>query len=222
MLLLLIVSAIGGKALHTSSRKIQSMARIRGAVMDSNAAVIITPKPTIVFKRNKAISRVVANENGDYEITLPPGVYTVTTEIAGFYPFRRAKFRLLRGSDVMINLVPTPRYLIRGTTVSASESIDVPSPAPKYDEFHIRGGEGRLLIQFEKKRIANSEIEYEGAILTYDALTVYADRLSFNKAQLRLKASGKRVVVEDGKQRVQVKRAAVGFKAGKPTLELMR
>ncbi|MGH9957318.1 MAG: carboxypeptidase-like regulatory domain-containing protein, partial [Pyrinomonadaceae bacterium] len=87
------------------------MATVKGTVMDSNGAVIVTPKPSIVFERNEQISKVVANENGDYEVTLPPGVYTVTTDIGGYYPFRRAEFGLLPGSRVMINLIPTPRYL---------------------------------------------------------------------------------------------------------------
>lgn len=198
------------------------MATVKGTVMDSNGAVIVLAESTIIFKRNDEIRRVVVDERGNYEITLSPGVYTVTTEIAGFYPFRRAEFRLLPGSGVIINLVPIPRYLVRGTTVSARESVDTSATKPKYSEFRVPGRGLSMLIQFEKKRRANEKIEYAGAALTYDALTIYADKLSFNTARLRLKASGKRVVVEDGKQRLEVKQVAVAFKGGEPIVELMR
>ena len=222
ILFFLIGSAMVGKELHISSAESQSMATVKGTVMDSNGAVIVLPEPTIIFKRNDEIRRVVVDESGDYEITLPPGVYTVATEIPGFYPFRRAEFCLLPGSDVIINLVPTPRYLVRGTTVSVREAVDTLTPKPKYNEFHVPGRGFSMLIQFEKKRGASEKIEYDRAVLTYDTLTIYADKLSFNRAHLRLKASGKRVIVEDGKQRFGVKQAAVAFKGGEPILELIR
>lgn len=74
ILFFLIVCAMVGKGLHTSSGKSQSMATVKGTVMDSNGAVIVSPKPTIIFKRNEETTRADVNENGDYEITLPPGV----------------------------------------------------------------------------------------------------------------------------------------------------
>jgi hypothetical protein len=52
--------------------------------------------------------------------------------------------------------------------------------------------------------------------MTYDALTIYAEKLSFNKEQLRVQASGWKVVVEDGKQRVAVRQASVTFEEGEP------
>ncbi len=91
-----------------------------------------------------------------------------------------------------------------------------------YEEFHVPRSVVSLLIQFQRKRKANGKIEYEEAVLTYDALTIYADKLSFNKARLQLNATGRRVVVEDGKQRVKVKRAAVSFKGGEPIVDLRR
>jgi len=198
------------------------MGRVKGTVMDANGAVITIPRPSIIFEGKGELKRVAVNDSGDYEITLPAGVYRVTTEIPGFYPFRRAAFRVLPGSDILINIVPTPRYLVRGTTVSARESADVAAPSPRYDEFHVTEGPISLLIQFQKKHRANGNIEYEGAILTYDALTIQSDNLSFNRTRLGLKAFGKRVVVEDGKQLVQVKLAKMTFKRGEPVLDLTR
>jgi len=226
-LVVIFIVVLGASTLFAQEPKlgfpaIQSMGKVKGTVMDTNGAVISTPRPSIIFEGSNDVKTVAANDRGDYEITLPAGIYRVTTEIPGFYPFRRAAFRVLRGSDTLINIVPTPRYLVRGTTVSARESADVAAPSPRYDEPHVTEGPVSLLIQFQKKRRANGNIEYKGAILTYDALTIRADRLSLNKTRLRLKASGERVVVEDGEKRIQVKQARVTFKGGEPVLALTR
>lgn len=73
-----------------------------------------------------------------------------------------------------------------------------------------------------KRGAVKNKILYSQAMMTYDALTIYADELSFNKEQLRVQASGRSVVVEDGKQRVAVKQASVAFEEGEPKLDLMR
>jgi Carboxypeptidase regulatory-like domain len=226
-LLVIFIMVLGARTLLAQEPKlgfpaIQSMGRVKGTVMDANGAVISTPRPSIIFEGRNEVKTVAANERGDYEITLTAGIYRVTTEIPGFYPFRRAALRVLPGSDTLINIVPTPRYLVRGTTVSGRESADVAAPSPRYDEFDATEGPVSLLIQFQKKRRANGNIEYKGAILTYDALTIHSDRLSFNKTRLRLNASGERVVVENGEQRIQVKQARVTFKGGEPILALTR
>jgi len=198
------------------------MARIKGTVMDPNGAVIVTPRPSLIFEGKNGARTAMANDSGDYEINLAAGIYKISSDTPGFYPFRRAQFRVLPASALIINVVLKPRYLTRGTTVSATESADDLAPVPKYEEFHVPRSVVSLLIQFQRKRKANGKIEYEEAVLTYDALTIYADKLSFNKARLQLNATGRRVVVEDGKQRVKVKRAAVSFKGGEPIVDLRR
>ncbi len=101
---------------------------VTGTIMDSSGAVIVLPRPTIIFKGTNGVRRVTPDDNGDYEISLPAGAYNVTTELPGYYPLRRAKFRVLAGSSVTINLVPSPLYLIRGTTISTRKSVDKLAP----------------------------------------------------------------------------------------------
>lgn len=215
---------LGSSMLHEHQPQLasfiaQPMGIVKGSVMDANGAVIVTPRPSITFAGRNCIKTVAANDRGDYQIILPAGVYKVTTEMRGFYPLRRSDFRVLPDSTVTINVVLSPRYLTRGTTVSVRASVDTRAPAPKYNEFHVPGSSLGLLIQFQGKRKTNRHIEYNGATLTYDALTIYADKICFNKTRLQLKAFGKRVVVEDGK-RVQVKQATVAFKGGELILDL--
>lgn len=202
----------------------QPVGTVSGTIMDSSGAVIVLPRPTIIFKGTNDARRVTPDDNGDYEIDLPAGAYDVTTELPGYYPLRRAKFRVLAGSRVTINLVPSPRYLVRGTTVSTNKPVDRSAPRPRYDELRVAISSPLpvCLIQFEKKRIVNGIVKYYWATFSYDNLTIYADELRFNRKQKQLKASGKRVIVEDGKQRVEVKHAVVSLKGREPVLDLTR
>lgn len=225
IVLVLATSTILLTASTQRSSSDQPMGKVRGTVMDSNGAVIVIPKPTIIIEGGQTTKKVMPDENGNYEIELPAGIYQISTEIAGFYPFRRAAFRLQPGTSTVINVVPVARYLIRGTTVSANEPIDIPAPSPKYESFSLPQSPAEsldLLIEFDKKRTHNVLIEYDRATVSYDVLTIYADKVCFNKKTLRLEASGDRVVVEDGKQRVEVKYVEVEFQAGLPTIKLMR
>lgn len=225
ILVLLVGSAMMAQTTKQPWPGTGSMGRVTGTVMDTGGAVIVVPKPSIIFQGRNSFKRVTANDNGDYEISLPAGVYKVSTEIPGFYPVRRSAFRVLSGSTLMINLLPTPHYQTRGTTVSTKESLDKPMPRPKYDEFHIPASSPSpmsLVIQFEKKRIVDGTVKYNGAILSYDELTIFTEELCFNMKNLRLKASGNPVTVEDGKERVQVKQAMVSFKGAEPVVDLTR
>jgi hypothetical protein len=205
----------------------QATGKLVGAVMDLNDAVIVTPRPTIIVRnlKSKTSVEIVVGEDGQYEIRLPAGIYQISSEIGGFYPFRRAEFEIQAGSNPLINVVPALRYFVRGTTVSTKQAVDKPAPAPKYDSFSIPQSQSALLhmlIQFEKKRSSNSCIEYDTAVLSYNLLTIYTSKLSWDRKALVVKASGERVIVEDGKQRLRVRSAVVRFDHGQPILELMR
>ena len=214
--LVVAVSIVSGLSPAPSSG--QSTGKVKGTVLDFNGAAIVTPKPTIVVKGRDQTRELHPDENGDYEVELPAGIYSISAEITGFFPFRRAAFRVQPDVTTMINIVPTPRYLVRGTTVG-EKAVDIASPRPRYDSFSppkTHRGSPDLLIQFIKKRARNKTVFYEGAVVSYDTLTIYADKLRFNKKMLQLEASGIHVIVEDGKQRMRVRFVRVRFKEGKP------
>src|ERR1044072_8002186 len=67
---------------------------VAGSVLDQAGAAIVLPKPVIVFTDKNNRKQVTVDENGRFEATLPSGTYEITAEIPGFYPFRRAPFRV--------------------------------------------------------------------------------------------------------------------------------
>jgi hypothetical protein len=203
----------------------QSKGIVRGRVMDFNGAALVVPRPTIIFESRQVKKVVSPDEKGEYEIELPAGVYQVSAELRGFYPFRRAPFRMRSGAAVMINVIPTPRYLTRGTTVSNDRAVDVKADPPKYEEVHIPGlatEPSTVLVEFVKRRVRKRSVEYRGATLTYDVITVYADKIHLDRDTLRAQALGEYVIIEDGSQHVRVKRAEIEFRAGKPVIRATR
>ncbi len=190
---------------------LQVTGEVRGTVMDFNEAVI--PNAAVIFERYKTKVRVVSNEAGNYMAELPTGEYRVTTEIYGFSPFRRAAFKIQSNTPILINIVPVPQAISYGTVAPQFyyESFSVPALNNSLD----------LLIRFRTQRKYRGIIEYRKVLVSYDVLTIYADSLRLNQKAFRLEANGN-VVVEDGKQRVHVKRAEVEFKTGEPIIKLTR
>ncbi len=205
----------------------QGIGKLTGAVIDVNQAAIVVPRPEITVENvhTRVLTKIEPDANGDYEAELPAGIYRIRVDIANFYPFRRAVFSIFPGKKTMINVVPAVRYLVRGTTVSTREAVDRLAAKPNYDTFSIPQSRSRLLnmlIRFDMKRTVGDTIDYENAVLSYDALTIYADKLCLRRKTLRARAIGMRVVVENDGQRVQVKSAELDFKAGRPIVKLER
>lgn len=207
----------------SQTRVDESLGLLTGSVLDQKGAVILIPKPVIVVRGNNTVKEITVNENGRFEASLPTGTYYVTTEIPGFYPFRRAPFRVTAGRSIMINLVPSRRYLVRGTSVSAKDTADKVAPRPRYESFRVTPKSPLSgLIRFELREHVGRHVRYKFAVFSYDNMTVYADELVFNRKALRMTAAGKVVILEDGRQRVEVKGIAVSFNRGEVHVDLKR
>lgn len=162
------------------------------------------------------------DENGRFEATLPSGTYEVKTEIPSFYPFRRAPFQVVGGTTLMLNLVPSRRYLVRGTTVSTKASVDEAAPRPKYEQVQVAPQSLPALIQFENRQNIGRGVTYRFAVFTYGPITIYADKLLLDRRALRLTASGKGIILEDGKQRIEIKGVTVSLDKGEAHLDLIK
>lgn len=213
--ILIVLFLVFANEVRSQTSDAEAMGRVAGSVLDHSGAVVLLPVPVIVFKTKDKVTKVTVDENGRFEATLPSGIYDVTTEIPGFYPFRRAPVGVVGGKSITINLVPSRRYLVRGTTVSTRHGVDEKAPRPKYEQFQVPSNlQLPVLIQFETKQNVAQQVRYRFAIFTHNQLTVYADEILIDTKALRLTASGKSVVLEDGKQRIEVRRVAISFNKG--------
>ena len=190
----------------------QPMGKVRGTVMDYNEAVILNTK---IFIEGENIERsLVVNERGEYEIELPAGIYNITAEANLFRPFRRAVFRVQSNVTTMINIVPVPM------------ATHVASPPVYYNSFSIpRSPDPRikLLIEHTKKRNRGRFIEYENVTVSYDALTILAGKVRFNKKAKQLEFESEwRSVIDDGRKRIFSRNGLIRFIDGTPDIVLTR
>src|SRR5262245_26804093 len=210
---------------QTSSQSPQETGKVSGTVMDISGAIIDAPFAVIQFEGEQQTIRVRPDKSGNYRVELKPGVYEITADINGFYPFRRAGFRLHPGRSVVINIVPDQRFLFLGTAVPSTANVNVAAPTPKYEAFHTFSQEASLpsipLVKFKERAKVGSMIEYRSATLTYDLTTVYASRITFDKTKRKFEASGWDTIVEDGERRVKVRSVEIIFEGNRPSIKII-
>jgi hypothetical protein len=108
---------------------------------------------------------------------------------------------------------------------------------------HPMGAPLELLVRYGSRQEDQDIVEYRGAIMvydqhadtaagsvhrvkclgvsiSYDLLTIRADKVRLNRTTFRLEAEGN-VLIEDGKQAFRTSRALVDLKADEPRVELM-
>lgn len=112
-----------------------------------------------------------------------------------------------------------------GTEVTASGVREPVTtlPPPLYETFSLPNSSQEhldLLIQFSSKRKLKDALEYVKATVSYNTLTVSADRLRFNPRSFRLKAE-KNIFVEYGDKHVHAKSVEIELKAGEPIIKVI-
>lgn len=211
-----------------------SSGHVKGTIFDSNGAVATNVK--VIFEANDRKHEAVTNQEGYYEIELPVGVYHITTRSVGFCAFQRALFRIQPSSDTLMNL--TLVVCPKANTLKVDKSGKYVGEEDRYidpfesESFSVRNESGaslNLLIRYGKRHERKGIVEYQGAkalngipsgvTVSYDVLTIVADKVRFNKTTLLLEADSN-VAVEDGKRRMNFSYAEVNFKSKDPIATL--
>ena len=211
-------------AISVSGATTQTTARVKGTVRGGGLTVVTFEGEG---QAGHTVRKVTTDDNGRYEVDLSAGIYRIKVEMPGYFPFRRAALSIPAGSDLIINITPTPRVLEVATFINQHSARlgerEITAPPPKYEVFRPIPAAHPLdlLIQFNEKRRSRKNTEYVDAVVSYDTLTIYADKVHLNREDLRLIAEGN-VVVEDGKQMSYVRCAEISFESQRPVLTLTR
>jgi hypothetical protein len=234
---------------QSQSRKSQPTGQLKITLKDLNDSVIqsneITVRGRVIrtcrsdtkgeceFELPAGIYRVFAHKCSKVWICFP-----VSSEVKEcWHRFERAPFHILPGRSLWINLLPEEPAFITychglksppGLRKDVRWAID----PPKYVSISIDSSLKpalNLLVQFKTNRESKGFVEYGSAdstpgkpnvIVSYDALTIYADRIRISKSPLRLRAVGQ-VVIEDGKQRKYASEIDLTFNGGVPTISVV-
>src|SRR6266700_3293740 len=96
------------------------LGRISGFIKDPSSATIANAKVTV--RNNTGVERqVTTNESGYYVITnVPPGLYTMVAEVAGFQKYETTSNKLDPSADLVIDATLTVGAATQTVEVSAS------------------------------------------------------------------------------------------------------
>src|SRR5690348_5761693 len=87
----------------------ESRASIVGRVTDASGAVVPGAAVTATNQTTNVATRALCNSDGNYEILfLNPGLYRVTSKLAGFKTFQRDNIELRIGDRVGLDVVLQP------------------------------------------------------------------------------------------------------------------
>jgi hypothetical protein len=159
-------------------------------------------------------------------------VYRVTTRSVGFCASQRALFRTQPSSDTLMNLTlvvcPLANVLKMdksGKYVGEEDRYIGPFDSEALPIRNLSGAPLNLLVRYGKRQERKGIVEYQGAkvqngvpagvMISYDVLTIVANKVRLNKKTLLLEAEGN-VTVEDGKRRMNFSHAEVNFKSKDP------
>ncbi|MDQ1638016.1 MAG: hypothetical protein QOF62_1355 [Pyrinomonadaceae bacterium] len=190
----------------------QSMGKVAGRVIDPKGAVVVSA--IVIVNSEQIKQRTVTNNIGAYEFQLPPGLYHLTTDIPGYYPYRRSTFRVQPAIVTTINIAPVLHVLSIGIEVTSSGSREpiTTAPSAKYESFSPSASAPLdLLVRFNKRRKHQNCIAYTRVMISFDSLTIYADRARLCPNTLRAQVQNN-VVVENGEDYVRANLVNIEFK----------
>lgn len=97
-IILIIAIMVSGQSLWA-----QDKGHLKGRISDSEGAAI--EKTKIIVKGTMVQIETTASENGEFDIELPAGTYTVATrKMPGFVPFNRGRVRIRPDKTTLQNI----------------------------------------------------------------------------------------------------------------------
>ena len=195
---------------------------------------VLIPNLSVVIERRQFRKAIELNAEGldarENLITLPVGIYHLSSRTGNYYNFKRAPFRVEAGMVSRINVFPLIRVRSQMLMANGSDRYDV-APPPKYDSFQVPNSRDAgliLLIRYDEKKQIRHALTYSskvrefrgdpqavprGVMITYDGLSLYADTVRFDASHFAIYAKG-HVVIENGGQRAHMDQLVVEFKHG--------
>jgi hypothetical protein len=164
------------------------------------------------------------NEDGIYKLNLPVGIYQIVVSSQGFCASTRAQFKVEQDStinfDFMLNVCPS-----HGSPPFKTESFAIP---------YSKDNSLKLFVQYGKQEVQGEMITFEGfphkiadhikdipvgVIVSYNLLTIRANKIEMDRQTVRLKASGD-VVFANGRKQVNANIVEVIFREGVPEINI--
>lgn len=205
---------------------------LKGSVKDLNNAYV--PNVVITFSNKDFVRKTTTSEDGEYSLTLPPGIYSAKVDAwKGFEPSYRSEIKLDPGSNRALNFKVYGKVGVFWVASGAfRKGADHPSlvyinytyeEIPSLSEVGVRSGMVRFTEKCQTQTLLSyngrSIGDYENVTFTYDFLTVVADYLDINTKTKEMFAGGKLEIEKDGEYVKYDGVIKITIKDGKGTYE---
>ena len=203
----------------TDTGHAQRFGRVHGTVFDESFAVI--PGVEITFDSPGFETKTTTDSTGQYQIDLPPGTSAITAHLSGFEIDRRGTFAVEGGSNILLNvrllvaIMDGPERLEHQLALRSKKHPSIPilvrytleSKTKGFTEYH------------GTPRLSYLPVPKTSAVLSFDAVVIYADIIAIENGSLRVRLSGD-VILEDGKNQRRASAVTIDLDAPDPAATL--
>ena len=192
-----------------------SGAYVAGTILDVNNAPVA--KAVLVFKREAQSQTVETRADGTYAIHLLRGVYTVSLSHSGFCTMRRAAFSVRTMNRIQLDF---QLWVCPSDNFGKYRYVEL-DPEPEIPL--------KPLVLFGESSKAGDRETFTGAVLsqkypvvvTYNQLTVKADKVVYSEEHKSIIGTGN-VVVEEGADKRLGSKVEIIFHNGEPQINLTK
>lgn len=198
------------KGVYSNSQSVPKICKVYGKTLDLQDAVI--SRVLLKFQSNGTVQEVTSDDLGNYSVNLPVGIYDVINyKQSGLARYKRANLSVTCQREEDINIYFLPVCLSYGCE----------NPKEYYSSFSPRLSANKKLnvvVNFLGKKKIKPDLVYTTAVLTYNNLTVYADKLTQGNNSRTITAEGN-VWLENGEKRTSYDKVSLNF--DKATVEII-
>jgi hypothetical protein len=189
-----------------------STCTLKGAVKDPNNAVV--PNVGITFSNKDVVRKVATSDDGEYSLTLPPGIYTAKVDgWKGLEPSFRSEIKVDACSSKSLNFTIYIKVPVFWESSDAHrKGMDHPpivyvnftyEEIPNLSQIGVRSG----MVRFVEKCQTQTLVSYNGRSIsnangnvtfTYDFFTVTSAYLHINTKTKEIFALGNLEIEKDG------------------------
>ncbi len=209
-ILVLFAAVFVASAISLAELPEKSGAEVKGIVTDTNDSRVAGA--TVIFSAGSQSYPVETGEDGAYAIRLKPGTYTVSITHIGFCRSRRAGFVAKKGSQINFDF----QLWVCGSDGNNFDFVELDSVTHTHLKPLVFFGESHPLgtSQVFDGPVLNQKYP---VVLTYNLLTLRADKLTYERTKHMLWAEG-HVEWQDGTNEGSGKHVQIWLDGPEPRL----
>ena len=217
-IVLSMILAVAFVRMNAQSEHDAPSSRLEGIVVDPTGAIV--PGANVSFESAGATYSAATAADGKYKIEVPEGRYEISVRKPGFC-YRRAPFRIASSQSLTINAALSVCAIADVLTIEngVSRAHDELRPVYKEESIAVPCGAAEkleMLIIYGVREEKADTAAYEGnrdfntVVATYNNVTVYAQRIRFDRKSSHLYAQGN-VLIENGSGRSSGEEVTLSF-----------